>query len=543
MFTPGQRSRGDGPRSVLVGLLILLALFILQELGAGLLPDIYKGFAGDDRKTLVVGASVAFVLVGLLLYIVHLQGRVQKDAEPELGADERARARAALLHVVRRRWTDDADRAWERSVRIELGLAEHREAVHDPWGPPRLTTGGPEGGVPLAAGTRIGEVFDRHQAQLLVLGAPGAGKTSRMLELAEKLAEAAERDDDAPVPAVLLLTDWHGEPFVSWILDELHSRYRLPRKAGLALLRDNGIALVLDGLDEVAPRLRVDCVRAINGLLSAEQYPHCPIAVSCRSTDYDELGERLTVSGAVRVRPLEVAAVHALLNGGGERLRGLAAAAAADPVLARLLTTPLMLGVAVFAYEGVEEGEVTAPGDTEERRGRIFDAYIERMIHRDRTLQGRPVTPERPAGRVRADLLRLALALNQVHSTVYYADDFSSMLLQAPDDVLRQLAPSGMYPMFRFMRGLSGYEAGNPASRPNRLYSAWVSFGTSLPFMKSVLASHLRRDFLDYATDRAIMRRAGDGYAFLHKTIQDHLAARGENMSAEELRALEQSPA
>ncbi|MFF8612642.1 NACHT domain-containing protein [Streptomyces sp. NPDC015350] len=543
MFTPGQRSRRGGSKPVLVGLLVLLALFILQELGAGLLPDIYKGFAGDDRKTLVIGASVAFVLVGLLLYIVHLQSLVPEEAEPELGAEERARARAALLHAVRRSWTDGTDRAWERSVRIELGLAEHRTAVHDPWGPPRLSTGGPEGGVPLAAGTRIDEVFDRHHAQLLVLGAPGAGKTSRMLELTEKLAETAERDDDAPVPAVLLLTDWHGAPFAHWVLDELHNRYRLPRETGLALLRDNGIALVLDGLDEVAPRLRVDCVRAINGLLSAEQYPHCPIAVSCRSTDYDELGERLTVSGAVRVRPLEVAAVHALLNGGGERLRGLAAAAAADPVLARLLSTPLMLGVAVFAYEGVEEGEVVAPGDAEERRGRIFDAYIERMIHRDRTLQGRPVTSERPAGRVRADLLRLARDLNQVHSTVYYADDFSSMILQAPDEVLRRMAPSGTYPVFRFMRGLSGYEAGNPDSRPNRFYWSMARFWTLSPFTRPALARHLRRDFLDYATDRAIMRRAGDGYAFLHKTIQDHLAARAERMSVAELRELERSPA
>ncbi|MEU3657340.1 NACHT domain-containing protein [Streptomyces sp. NPDC032161] len=542
MFTSGQRPRRSGPKSVLIGLLILLALFLLQELAAGLLPDIYKGFAGDDRRTLVVGASVALVLVGLLLYIVHLRSLVPQDTTPELGADERARARAALLHAVRRSWTDGADQAWERSVRIELGLAEHRAAVHDPWGAPRLTTDGPEGGVPLAAGTRIDEVFDRHHAQLLVLGAPGAGKTSRMLELTEKLAEAAEQDDAAPVPAVLLLTDWHGEPFVRWVLDELHSRYRVPRATGLVLLRDNDIALVLDGLDEVAPRLRADCVRAINGLLSAEQYPHCPIAVSCRTVDYDELGERLTVSGAIGVQPLEVAAVHALLNSAGEGLRGLAAAAAADPVLARLLTTPLMLGVAVFAYEGVDENEVAALGDTEERRGRIFDAYIERMIHRDRTLRGRPITPKRPAGQVRADLLRLARTLTQVHATVYYADDPSHIVLQAPDDVLRQQVPSWAYPVFRGMRWLSGYEAGNPASRSNPAYRLAVRlYQAPIPLLGSPLANHLQRGFLDYATDRAIMRRAGDGYAFLHKTIQDHLAARAERMSVAELRALDRS--
>ncbi|MEL5955636.1 hypothetical protein AADR41_12795 [Streptomyces sp. CLV115] len=542
MFAPGQRPRRSGSRPVLTGLLILLALFILQELAAGLLPDIYKGFAGDDRRTLVVGATVAFVLVGLLLYIVHLRGLVPPDAVPEPGAGERALARAALLHAVRRNWTDGADRSWERSVRIELGLAEQQAAVHDPWGAPRLSTGGQGSGVPLPAGTRVDQVFDRHRGQLLVLGAPGAGKTSRMLELTEKLIETAERDGTAPVPAFLLLTDWHGEPFAQWILDELHTRYRVPRATGLALLRDNGIALVLDGLDEVAPDLRGDCVRAINALLCAEQHPQCPIAVSCRSTDYDELTQRLTVNGAVCVQPLEVAAVHALLNSAGGRLRGLAAAAAADPVLARLLTTPLMLGVAVLAYEGVDETEVAASGDAGERRGRIFDAYIERMIHRDRSLRGRPITPQRPAGQVQADLLRLAQSLSLVHATVYYPDDPSHIVLQAPDDVARRLLPSWMYWMLRGMRRMSGYEAGNPASRPNRVYRGMIFvYRVPLPFLGSPVMDHLQRKFLDYATDRAIMRRAGEGYAFLHKTVQDHLAARAGSMSVQELRNLARS--
>ncbi|MFE6662864.1 NACHT domain-containing protein [Streptomyces sp. NPDC057697] len=542
MVIPGQRPRRSGSRSVLVGLLILLALFILQELAAGLLPDIYKGFAGEDRRTLLVSAAIAFVVVGLLLYIVYLRALVPQDEAPEPGAGERASVRAALLHAVRRSWTDGADRAWERSVRIELGLAEQQAAVHDPWGAPRLVTGGRGSGVPLPAGTRIDEVFDRHRGQLLVLGSPGAGKTSRMLELTEKLIETAERDGTAPVPAFLLLTDWHGEPFARWILDELHTRYRVPRATGLALLRDNGIALVLDGLDEVAPDLRGDCVRAVNELLSAEQYPRCPIAVSCRSTDYDELAQRLTVNGAVCVQPLEVAAVHALLDSAGARLRGLAAAAAADPVLARLLTTPLMLGVAVLAYEGVDENEVAASGDAGERRGRIFDAYVERMIHRDRSLRGRPITPERPAGQVHADLLRLAQSLSLVHATVYYPDDPSHVILQAPDDVARRLLPGVMYWMLRGMRWMSGYEAGNPASRPNRFYRGMVFlYQVPLPLLGSPVMNHLQRRFLDHTTDRAITRRAGDGYAFLHKTIQDHLAARAGSMSDQELRNLARS--
>ncbi|MFF2325590.1 MULTISPECIES: NACHT domain-containing protein [unclassified Streptomyces] len=551
MPTPGRRTRRRGPAWVLSGLLILLALFLLQELAAGLLPDIYKGFAGESRRALVAGAVIAFAVVGLLLYIVHLRTLVPDDDVREVTAEERVRARTALLHAVRRTWTEGADRSWERTVRVELGLAEHRAAVHDPWGPPRLTSGAAEGGVPLDAGTRLVDVFARHHGQLLVLGAPGAGKTSRMLELTEALIEAADRDATAPAPAFLLLTNWHGEPFERWVLDELHNRYRVPRETGLALLRNNEIALVLDGLDEVAPQLRTRCVRGINALLSAEQHPHCPLAVSCRSADYDALDELLTVNGAVSVQPLEIAAVHALLNGAGGQLRGLAAAAAADPVLARLLTTPLMLGVAVFAYEGVDEDEVAASGDTEERRGRIFDAYIDRMIHRDRTLRSGRIVPgvragEVRAGEVRAGLLRFARILSVVHATVYYADDPTHIVLQAPEDVVRRLLPRSMHLAFRLVRAMSGYEAGNPDSRPNWFYVFLLRFFQSgvldvVPFLFVVAPEYMTRRFLDYVTDRAILRRAGNGYAFLHKTIQDHLAAQAGRMSARELRALARS--
>ncbi|MGW1463985.1 NACHT domain-containing protein [Streptomyces sp. NPDC002308] len=509
-----------------------MAIFLLQELAAGLLPDIYKGFAGDSRKAAVIGAVVAFVLVGLLLIIVHLRGQIP-DEEPVMSPESRARVRAALLGSVRRVWMSGLDRSWEGTVRVELGLTEQRAAVHDPWGPPVLTSGTTDDGAPLAAGTRLVDVFARHDGQLLILGAPGAGKTTHMLELTAALVEAADRDEAQPAPVFLLLTNWNGEPFEEWILGELRERYRIPVTTGAALLAQDEIALVLDGLDEVAPDRRASCLAGINAFLAADHHPHCRIAVSCRAADYAALGRRLAVNGAVVVQPLPVPAVHALLNGAGERLRGLAAAAAADPELARLLTTPLMMGVAALAYEGAEEGEVGAAGDVAERRGRIFDAYIDRMLRRDRTLRAGEMAPTMPTDRAKGQLFLIATMLDTAHVTVYYPMDPIRVILQAPAEVTERVMSRWLRPAMAAMRVLSGYEAGNPESRSNAFYRVVMSVvvlmapGGAIP----------QPDFLEYGTDRAILRRVGDGYAFLHKTIQDHLAAGSGRVTPQEREA------
>lgn len=59
--------------------------------------------------------------------------------------------------------------------------------------------------VRLPPQTHIITVFDQEgvEGRLLILGQPGAGKSTMLLELAQKLVERAENDLNEPIPILL----------------------------------------------------------------------------------------------------------------------------------------------------------------------------------------------------------------------------------------------------------------------------------------------------------------------------------------------------
>ncbi|MGN9759045.1 NACHT domain-containing protein [Streptomyces sp. SD31] len=526
----GGRARQPGVGWTVGGLALVAVLFVALETTAGLLPDVVKSVVGDTPRAIWIVLVVLSVVACVALYIRHLRAKVEAAAAAEdLSEEQVRRERAALLQRVHSTWTRDLPLRWNDAVRIEVGLQDTPTAVHDPWGPRELTT---DTGTSLPDGTTTRDVFEQHGHQLLVLGAPGAGKTVHLLELTAALVQEAQADAEAPVPVFLLLTNWRGGSLEEWLISELRNRYRVSSAVASVLLHQGGLCFVLDGLDEVDPEQEEECVARINEFISADGYPHCFLALSCRLADYGRLRTKLTVNGAVTVQPLPVHAVHAFLNEAGTPVRALRAAAAADPELARLLTTPLMLGIAVLAYSGVDEGSVSSSGTLEERRGLVYDAFLERMVTRDRTLRGGHTTARFSLVQVESRLLLMAWLMNKYQATAIYPKDPFRLLFQAPPEVMDEI-----YRGRRFLRA---------AMEQTRALSASSFFATvlavytalAMPLLSRDTFPYLRKDFIEFARERALLRASGDGVAFIHRTFQDHLANRVNALALEQRQEL-----
>ena len=120
--------------------------------------------------------------------------------------------------------------------------------------------------------------------QAVVLGEPGAGKTTTLWKLARQLAEAAILDEKQPIPLVIRLGRWteEGQSLEDFIAAEVGA-------LGLHiddLLTAGRAALLLDGLNEipVSRRARESRDHQVRRLFG--RYPDLIALVTCRAQDY-----------------------------------------------------------------------------------------------------------------------------------------------------------------------------------------------------------------------------------------------------------------
>ena len=135
-------------------------------------------------------------------------------------------------------------------------------------------------------GTRIPEVYDAANGQLLILGAPGSGKTTLMLELARDLLARAEQNAQQQMPVIFTLSSWAAkqQPLAEWMIEELINKYQVPHQLAHVWVETDQILPLLDGLDEVETLNRTKCIEAINTY--HQEHAFLPLVVSSRSADY-----------------------------------------------------------------------------------------------------------------------------------------------------------------------------------------------------------------------------------------------------------------
>lgn len=300
-----------------------------------------------------------------------------------------------LLQKVKAFWIAGVlERSVHSAFLIELGRELRTDAIDHPWASV-LEVPDAES-RPLPKNVSDLAVFEEAGRALLILGAPGAGKTTTLLEIARELIAQAETDPSQPIPVVFNLSNWaiQRADLSVWLVSELAIRYQVPRAVGRDWLTDHRILPLLDGLDEVAPAAQAACVRAINDYVDRGGLPG--LIVCCRSGEYAALPIRLRLNAAIAISPLSPEQIDDYLEAGGESLAALRQVMQSDDVLEVLAQTPLFLSLMCLAYQDVPTADLACPDLTtvEQRRRHLLDQFVARMLKRKGRRPGEVPGPE-----------------------------------------------------------------------------------------------------------------------------------------------------
>lgn len=302
------------------------------------------------------------------------------------GRDEQRdlRNRRIMLERVRSFWVEGVlEKSLHKEILIQLGKQEQSDAVPHPWDMQVQETIDREP-QPIPKDKPIIKIFEEMGRSLLILGAPGSGKTITLLELARDAIARALEDPTLPIPAVFNLSSW-AEPKQSlkeWIIEELKLKYRIPKDIGKQWIESNDLLLLLDGLDEVKQESRNACVEAINQF--RQEHGLTDIVVCSRAEEYKVLSKQLNLQGAILLQPLTREQIDDYLATTGSELNTLRSVMQENTALQELAESPLMLGIMVLAYQGLSAEEVNISGPLEEQHKRLFSLYTERMLKRRR---------------------------------------------------------------------------------------------------------------------------------------------------------------
>ncbi|MEU3645225.1 hypothetical protein AB0E59_17720 [Lentzea sp. NPDC034063] len=224
--------------------------------------------------------------------------------------------------------------------------------------------------------------------QLVVIGAPGSGKSSLAMLLVRQIV--ATRAPGDPVPVLLNLMGWDPQRvhFDTWLARRLAVDYpRLiakryyGRDAARRLVDRRLVIPVLDGLDEMPESARPQAIAALTEAIGGAR----PLVLTCRAEEYEaavaSVGAPLARAAVVELEPVSFTEIAGYLTAGlvngDQRWAGVTERLRDEPdgVLATALSTPLMAYLARIAYRdpGADPGVLLETGDVERE---LLAAYL-----------------------------------------------------------------------------------------------------------------------------------------------------------------------
>lgn len=329
---------------------------------------------GGDSLSVTVGNNAQFLAAGK-----DVQQTIYYVQPPK--NERERRNRETMLKLVTSFWIDGVlTNSLYKEVLIELGLEQNFDYVaKHPWETIVQIPG--ERNKVLPHGTKLIDVFNDMNRQMLILGEPGSGKTTMLLELAKSAIEEAEQDETKPIPVVFNLSSWADkrEPLEQWLVDELRTKYNIPKKVAQAWVKNDAIMPLVDGLDEVSREHRQECVQAIN---TYRRERFIALAVCSRISDYKGIGSYLQLNGSIVAQPLDEDEIIRFLQDTFGDMNVLYPLLRHHEVFKELAKTPLILNITAAAYDSLSMDDLEQLDSVEKRRKHVFDNYIRRMFQR-----------------------------------------------------------------------------------------------------------------------------------------------------------------
>lgn len=329
-----------------------------------------------------------------ILCVLGAWARRSRSGTAPPGAIARRLANGLAGAVVEQWQTEEQIRDLNNSSTIPMKWKNTDRQVADHWHNIRsdkvdepINLSGTLSATTQAAPDGITEVFERvPSGRLVMLGAPGSGKTVLAVRLVTSISE---RRKDGLLAVLLPLASWNCEKlsFHAWVISRLTEDYpnavtstgeagEQETKLLMKLLRSGKVVFVLDGLDELPASLRADTIDQLNKQLSDRE----PIVLTCRSAEYEEADRVLRGAAVVEIQPLDPSSICEYLHyltpprpRDRQKWDPIQAELTSNPTgpLAQALDTPLMVWLARTVFGNTAE----CPGllvSREEDGSRLF---------------------------------------------------------------------------------------------------------------------------------------------------------------------------